>query len=262
MNANISFEERKAASDDSAEGGTVLNGGVRLNFLARSNFPLTVYYENFDGRSETDNSSRQGQTVLYGLMQQYSSRRLGTYSLEWRNESNDLLYLDGFRIPERRTSERWQFQGRKTLGRNSFVLNSRNIEIDSEVPERLNESLRHSLRHSYRTVSGLDIRNSAFVSSEHIDSDMLETESTFRQFSSILTWRPQSSRRILVSGRGFVQDSSSRGFNVESGVKSMSLSGTVSAVGSDFPSSTDPNEDQSGCNGTFPALTLEGGKTN
>lgn len=39
----------------------------------------------------------------------------------------------------------------------------------------------------------------------------------------------------------------------------MALTGTVDAVGSDFPSSPD---DQTGCNGVFPTLTLLGGKTN
>ncbi len=39
----------------------------------------------------------------------------------------------------------------------------------------------------------------------------------------------------------------------------MALTGTVDAVGSDFPSSPD---DQTGCNGVFPALTLLGGKRN
>ena len=37
----------------------------------------------------------------------------------------------------------------------------------------------------------------------------------------------------------------------------MAISGTVTAVGSDFTATED-----AGCNGTFPALTLEGGKSN
>ena len=39
------------------------------------------------------------------------------------------------------------------------------------------------------------------------------------------------------------------------------ISGTVSAVGANFPSNADPMLDESGCNGTFPQLTLRGGKT-
>jgi len=42
----------------------------------------------------------------------------------------------------------------------------------------------------------------------------------------------------------------------------MSISGTIDAVGSNFPSSSDPWEDQSGCNGEYPAMTILGGKIN
>ena len=40
----------------------------------------------------------------------------------------------------------------------------------------------------------------------------------------------------------------------------LSISGTVTAAGTGFPSSGDPNLDESGCNGAFPVLTLSGGK--
>jgi len=42
----------------------------------------------------------------------------------------------------------------------------------------------------------------------------------------------------------------------------LSISGTVIAMGSDFPSSADPILDESGCNGAFPELVLGGGKIN
>jgi len=46
-------------------------------------------------------------------------------------------------------------------------------------------------------------------------------------------------------------------FNIEQG---LTVTGTLSASGSGFPSAVDPAEDQSGCNGEFPALVLTGGK--
>ncbi len=42
----------------------------------------------------------------------------------------------------------------------------------------------------------------------------------------------------------------------------MSISGAIDAVGSNFPASTDPLEDQSGCNGEYPTMTILGGKIN
>ena len=43
-------------------------------------------------------------------------------------------------------------------------------------------------------------------------------------------------------------------------VDGLEISGTITAAGTGFPSSGDPNLDESGCNGTFPVLTLSGGK--
>lgn len=40
------------------------------------------------------------------------------------------------------------------------------------------------------------------------------------------------------------------------------VSGTVDAVGANFPSDPDPDFDESGCNGVFPTQTLLGGKSN
>lgn len=41
----------------------------------------------------------------------------------------------------------------------------------------------------------------------------------------------------------------------------LGISGTITAAGADFPSSSDPSLDESGCNGAFPVLTMAGGKT-
>ncbi len=40
----------------------------------------------------------------------------------------------------------------------------------------------------------------------------------------------------------------------------LNISGSLTALGADFPASPDPSLDESGCNGAFPALVLNGGK--
>jgi len=47
-------------------------------------------------------------------------------------------------------------------------------------------------------------------------------------------------------------------FNIDN---NLSITGSLGATGSDFPSDPDPNFDQSGCNGQFPDLDIFGGKT-
>ena len=64
--------------------------------------------------------------------------------------STDVLYQDGFRLPERNENQRWQFMGRKAFGRNLVSLSSISLSVDSEIPARMTESLRHTLRHTFR----------------------------------------------------------------------------------------------------------------
>jgi hypothetical protein len=231
--ANLSFAERKADARIGDEKSGDIYGGLRLNFLARSKFPLTLYYDDFDGSVDSDVNTRSGRTKRYGFLQQYSSRRLGSYSLEWRAGSTDRVYEDGFRLPERNENESWQFLGRKAFGRNLFSLSSRNLVVDSETPERQTESLRHTLRHSFRIGSSFDVRNTVFYSNEELDSAMLKTGRTYRQVSSITTWRPQTARRLLITGRGLIQDSESRGLIDGTGITTATLSGTANYQYSD-----------------------------
>ena len=228
---HVSYAERRADARLGDEKSGDIYGGLRLNFLARSKFPLTLYYDDFDGSVDSDVNKRSGRTKRYGFLQQFSSRRLGTYSMEWRSGSTDVLYQDGFRLPERNDNERWQFMGRKAFGRNLVSLSSLSLVVDSQIPERMTESLRHTLRHTFRAGSRFNIRNTAFYTNEELDSEMLQTGRTYRQFSSITTWRP--SRRMLITGRGLLQDSEARGLASDSQVQTVSVSGTANYQYSD-----------------------------
>lgn len=224
---HISLAQRKADARLGDEKSGDVYGGLRLNFLARSKFPLSIYYDDFDGSVESDTNLRSGRTRRYGALQQYTSRRLGNYSLEWGKGSTDILYQDGFRLPERNENQRWQFMGRKTFGRNMISLSSISLSVDSEIPARQTESLRHTLRHTFRAGSSFNIRNTVFYTDEKLDSEMLRTGRTYRQLSSITTWRPNTAKRLLITARGLLQDSMSRGLMLDTGVQTLSISGTA-----------------------------------
>lgn len=204
---HLAFSQRKADARLGDEKSGEIFGGLRLNFLARSAFPLSLYYEDRDGSVDSDVNSRSGRIKTYGAIQRFTSRRLGAYSFEWRKGSIDTLYQDGFRLPQISESENWQFLARKTIGRNLFTLASRGQDVNSQIPERTNNNLRHSLRHSFRIGAGLDVTNTAFLSDEELDSEMLSTGRTYRQLNSVVSWRPMTAKRLLISGRGLIQDS-------------------------------------------------------
>ena len=207
INGNLGVRQRRADARLGDETSSDVYGGVWLNFIPRSSFPLTIYYEDTDQNVDSEVNTRTGRLQRYGFRQQYSSQRLGNYSLQWRKLSRDTAYRDGFVFLDKSQNQEWEFTGRKGIGKNVFTLSSLSREQDSQTLQRHIESLRHSLRHRFRSGPAFDITNTVYYSGELLDSGPIMTDRVYRQLGSVLTWRPGQSRRFLLSGRGFLQDS-------------------------------------------------------
>jgi len=206
---SLLLSNRTADARLGQEKTTLVRGGLRLNVLARSRIPLVVFYEDLDGNVDSDVNSRVGRTREYGFLQQYSSARYGAYSLELRRGFTDLLFSDGASVPTRNDNEIWQLTGRKSFGRNGLMLTSQKRNIRRQFPNQQTDSLRHTLRHTFRMGSRFDVRNTVFISDEQLQGEQLQTGRRYQQLTSVSTWRPNTVRRLLVSGRGLLQSSDS-----------------------------------------------------
>ncbi len=207
---------------------SVLQGGLWLDFLARSKYPLTIFYEDFDADYDSEPFRRTARTRSHGFRQQLSSERLGIYSLEYRRGLTDSLYADGFTLPTRNDNQRWELKGRKVIGRNNFSLTSRSLEVDAQEPDIRTDSLRHTLRHNFRTGTRFNLQNTYFITDEQFESAFLETDRVYQQLYSLATWRPDRDNRWLITGRGLFQENESASMAGGSMQSNASLSGTAS----------------------------------
>ena len=207
---------------------SVLQGGLWLNFLARSKYPLTTFYEDFDADYDSEPFRRTARTRSYGFRQQLSSKRFGVYALEWRRGLTDSLYVDGLTLPTQNQNEKWELKGRKAFGRNNFSLASRRLTVDAQEPGIATDSLRHTVRHSFRAGSRFDLQNTFFITDEKADSEFLQSDRIYQQLFSLATWRPDADNRWFVTGRGLFQENESANQLGGSGQSNVSLSGTVS----------------------------------
>ena len=225
---SLLLQEYGADSPTGLTTSSIMQGGLWLDFLARSKYPLTLFYEDFDADYDSQPFRRTARTRSHGFRQQLSSKRLGIYSLEFRRGMTDSLYADGFTLPQRNDNQRWEFKGRKVIGRNNFSLNSRAVEVDAQEPDVRTDSLRHTVRHSFRAGSRFNLQNTFFVTDEQFESDFLMSDRTYQQLYSLATWRPDKANRWLVTGRGLFQDNESAGLTGGSGQSNASVSGTAS----------------------------------
>lgn len=225
---SLLVQEYGADSPTGMTTSSILQGGLWLDFLARSKYPLTIFYEDFDADYDSLPFRRTARTKSHGFRQQLSSKRLGIYSLEFRRGVTDSLYADGFSLPTVNDNQRWEFKGRKVIGRNNLSITSRSLEVDAQEPDIQTDSLRHTVRHRFRAGSRFSLQNTYFVTDEKFDSEFLQSDRVYQQLYSLATWRPDAENRWLVTGRGLFQDNESANGFGGSGQSNMSVSGTAS----------------------------------
>lgn len=225
---SLLVRENRGDTETGPTTSSILQGGLWLNFLARSQFPLMIFYEDFDADYSSEPFQRTARTRSHGFRQQLTSKRYGNYSLEWRNGETDALYLDGVSLPSRNMNDRWELRGRHSFGRNNFSLLSRKLLVDSTEPNIKTDSMRNALRHWFRAGSRFDWQNTYFITDEKVSSEFVQSDRIYQQLYSLATWRPDSANRWFVTGRGLFQNSESANQTSGSTQQNISLSGTAS----------------------------------
>jgi len=226
--ANVSFSQVAADSTTGTQKNDLTQGGLRLNFLPRSRFPLILYYEDRSGQSDSDTYRRSGTTRKYGFLQQFTSRRYGQYAVDWQKGFTDSLNAGVDPVQTRKDYDRLQLDVSKSFGRNDFLFGSRILGVTAKSAGQRLDSIRHNFRHSFRPGSRVDIRNSYFYGDEQQETDTAAVDRVFQQFSSTLSWRPRTEKRLLLTGRGLLQSSKSLTQLLTAGQQSASLGATAS----------------------------------
>lgn len=186
-----------------------LGGNIRLNFLPRSRFPLAVYYMDTDDESDAAAVRTRGATRQYGLTQQLHSRRFGRFNLDWQRGEESSLSETSILVRRQREYERLQLSIDKSVGAHRLGFLTRYLDIATDAPDSTVKSLRQTLRHNYRAGTSLTWRNDAYLNDEDQANEVFWSDRRYYQFNSMLTWIPETRRRLLVTGRGLFQGSES-----------------------------------------------------
>ena len=214
----------RAESEMVTRKSTSLGGNLRLNFLPRSRFPLSVYFMDTDENTEAAAVATSGANRQYGFTQQLHSRRFGRYSFDWQQGESSSLSETSIIVGRHREFERAQLSIDKAMGAHRFGFTSRYLDLETDAPISTTESLRHTLRHSFRSGTRFTWRNDAFLNDEEQVNEIIWSDRRYFQFNSMMTWLPETRRRMLVTGRGLLQGSDSLTPMADFGQKTGSLS--------------------------------------
>jgi hypothetical protein len=228
VNASLGLTETVTENNDAKQNGTLITGGLRVDFLRDSKFPFAAYFESRDGRIDGDLLDVDVITRTYGFLQQYIADHGGRFSLDYRRRTVNDLFADGSRVSRNSVNDTWQASAQKTLGRSRLVFNSVWSDITQTESQQSQETMRHTLRHRVNSRKNFLLENILFFSNERYSVGEFDRLRRFLQFNTVSSWRPDTQKPLLIVGRGLLQgiDVGSNGF--EQGSRNLAV--TVSAT--------------------------------
>jgi hypothetical protein len=204
-----------------------VTGGLFAQLFPRSHFPFRAYYEARDTRVEGGLFDRDSVSNTWGFLQQYSARRGGRLSIDYRNADTDELFEDGIRAPRKFNSSVWQVNASKAFGKNDFRLLTAFRDLSRQEREQSEKRNTLSLRHRFRTSPRFFIEDTTFFSDERIALDGRDTARRFLQFNGMSTWRPETRRPLMVIMRALAQGADAGPVGLERGTTNLVLTGSA-----------------------------------
>ena len=211
---------------------TVVTGRLSADLFRQSNFPFNAYVETQDSRVGSEVPGFDGTRRTVGFTQRITPPSNGIYLLEYRSttterEGNGFATMQDF-VPLEHSADRWRATVDHGFSKHRFRYSAILSDFERSDTAETRTDKRHTLQHRFNGGNRLTLENTLFVSYESIDrqTDMLVRE--FRQFNSISTWRPDTSRPVVFTGRALFHDVESGQIGSTQDSQSAWVSGSVS----------------------------------
>lgn len=218
--ADIDFDGRRES--------TLLTGRLNTGLFQQSPFPVRAYVERLDSRVDSTIADLGLQTTTIGTVAQFAPRGGGSYSVIFRSSENDRLANDATTMQRAFSDSIWQVSLNKTLGRNDLRLTTLLGKTDRYEQRETLQRTAHNLRHKFRTSPRFYTDSTFFVSSESFDFDDSENLRKFQQFNGIATWRPETSRPLIITTRALLQGIETDRADLTTDSQSMAMTALVS----------------------------------
>lgn len=216
VNASLGLTKTRAETPNSGVSASqkrresFVTGRLNVDILRQSRFPFLAYAETLDSRVDSDVQGLEGVQSTLGFMQRFMPRSGGQFLFEYRRNMterfSDDLSQAASASPLEHSTDRWQARMDKGFGRHRVNYNAVVTDFArSDTLESKNDN-RHTLRHRYLRNSSFSLENTFFVSDESIERQSSNVLRVFRQFNSILSWRPEVERPLVITGRALLHD--------------------------------------------------------
>ena len=201
LNGDIALTRSRSATSNAEQKGAGITGGLSGHAFGRSRFPLRFFAEKRDSRTDGGRFDRDVARTAWGLNQQFSASRWGTYGVDYQRSDTSELYVDGIRDERDSVLKQWVFTGLQSTQRNQFDFSGKNRKLFREQLMQTDDRLTLQLRHRFRQSARLYVENTTFYSDETIGIENHQQERKLFQFNGLANWLPRTERPLRVTGR-------------------------------------------------------------
>jgi hypothetical protein len=154
----------------------------------------------------------------WGFLQQFSPRRGGRLSLDYRSSSSEEIFVDGSRARQKFGHDQWQLSGIKATRRNAFRLLAVSRDLIREGPEQTQDRKYVSLLHRFKPGPTFFIEDTTIWNDERVMLDGTASNRRLLQLNGLSTWRPQTEKPFFLNMRLLARasDSGPEGREIES----------------------------------------------
>jgi hypothetical protein len=216
VEGGVDIELRRTNFDDgnNTTGRNVTGGGV-LRLLPVSRYPLEIFGERTDSRTDSDLTGLNVEQTRYGFMQRYMSEDGAGYRLRYEhaNVKND---PSGARLAsgvQQDVSDLVQAAFNKSFGAHDVNFDSSFNRVDRQNSDEQNRSLFSALRHSYTPSPRLSAEDLLTYNRLEQDNNDFDFTNSVLQLNSFAFWRPVTLRPVRVNAtlRGVLRTNESDG---------------------------------------------------
>jgi hypothetical protein len=230
-----SFNESPTSLGDGElnQESTLLTGRLRLDLFRQSRFPFNAYVNRQDSRVEGDLPGNELLSTTYGFYQQYAAKGGGRYSVQYQRILAESIVADDLTEFREDTSDDWIFQAQESLGSNQFEYKSTFTNVSRISSKQTLDRDSHTLQHRLNTSGGFFVDDTLFFSDERFEFADTATDRRFAQLISVSTWRPNTDRPLLVTGRALLQGTETGNAGMEQRSKNLALTAAATYQYSD-----------------------------
>ncbi|MBN4063249.1 hypothetical protein JYT79_00555 [Cardiobacterium sp. AH-315-I02] len=205
VNGGIGLFFRQTETGEVDSTANDVSGNVMLRLLPESRFPLELFAEKTDSRTDTDLVGLQIDRTRYGFNQRYTSSGGASFNFGYeRTEQTNANASANTGIEKEEIREdhtdllKAGFS--KAFGAHSIIFDANVNRVDRVGSADLTKTTFSTLRHSYRPSAEFSAEDMLTYNQNDITTDRSRFTSDFYQLNSFAFWRPRSSKNLRING--------------------------------------------------------------